>query len=108
LNGKLCYVVEALPTSPEVVDETGYSRSLWWIRKDIWVVLRAQFYDKYGKLLKTYRAEKFKKIQRIWTTRLITVENQQTHHSTLLEIEEVQYNKDLQESLFKKESLGKP
>jgi hypothetical protein len=106
LNGKLCSVIEALPTSPEIVEETRYSRSLWWIQKDIWVVLQAQFYDKYGKLLKTYRADRFEKIKKIWTPRLVSMENHKTLHKTLLETEDVQYNKDLQESIFRKESLG--
>jgi len=105
LNGFPCLILEALPTSPQVTEETGYSRSLWWVWQDIWIVVQTQYYDQKGELLKTYRAEKFEKIQGIWTPRLISMENIQTHHKTLWEVTKVQYNRGLTNRFFEKKSL---
>ena len=105
LNENLCSVVEGLPKSNEVLEETGYSRTLWWVRNDIWMILKAEYFDNNERLLKTYRAEKIKKIRNIWTSHLITMENQQTQHKTILEIEKVQYNRGLSKALFDRDSL---
>lgn len=104
LDGYPCVILEGVPTSPQVTEETGVGRSRWWVREDIWMVVQVQFYDSKGEASKSYRAERIERIQGIWTPRVVSMENEQTHHKTVLEMRKVRYNTGV---AFGKESLRK-
>jgi hypothetical protein len=52
VDGDACYVIEVLPAKPEIAKAEGYSKKVYWVSKDKSVVLRGQFYDAGGKLIK--------------------------------------------------------
>ncbi len=66
LNGVACWVVESVPR-PELKKDTNYSKRVLYIRRDILLPTKIDFFDKRGRLLKTAILGGFKKIDGIWT-----------------------------------------
>jgi len=102
-DGHDCWVCTSLPQGENEI----YSKVVQWIRKDIYLPVKMDFYDPDGKLLKTSIAEGLKQIDGYWTPTKTTMHNVQIDHKTVMKVDKVQYNKKLPENLFSKTSLEK-
>jgi hypothetical protein len=51
-GGEACYVIEVLPKNDGVAKSEGYSKKLYWVSKDKFVVRQGQYFDAGGKLVK--------------------------------------------------------
>lgn len=99
-NGRPCYVVEMTPKEKDYM----YSKKLKWIDRDEFIDYRTDFFDRKGRFLKRQIIE-WKQIDNIWVITKMTVKNDQTGHSTVVEITDIVLNSGLKESLFTKRSL---
>jgi len=97
-----CWVLEYLPISP---DDTGYSKRIAWIRKDIHLPVYIEYYDKRGKLCKKAQYGGFEKIQNIWTTTRMLIASPRKGSRTLIQISDVSYNTGLADSVFEQSNL---
>jgi hypothetical protein len=88
-------------------DNEIYSKVVQWIRKDIYLPVKIDFYDPDGQLLKTSTAEDLQKVDGYWTPMKSTMHNVQTDHKTVMMVDRVQYDKELPANLFSKTSLEK-
>ena len=52
VDGKDCYVIEAVPATERQAGDSGYGKRKSWIRKDIHLTVKREYYDKKGKLEK--------------------------------------------------------
>ena len=43
-----CFVIEAVPSTASKKEETGYSKRILWIRKDVFMKVKVEYYDKNG------------------------------------------------------------
>ncbi len=104
INGVECWVVESVP-KPELKKDTNYSKRMVYIRKDISLPTRIDYYDKRGRLLKTAVHGGFKQINGIWTITksLYTTPSRGTR--TMMERSDILYNQGLDDSLFLQSSL---
>jgi len=85
LKGQDCYVVEALPATKEEKRSSGYSKRIMWIRKDNFVTVKVDFYDRRGRLLKRQINLDFKNIEgTIWRPQKVLMENFKNGHKTLV------------------------
>ncbi len=75
-------------------------RRILWIRADNYLLQKAEFYDRQNNLQRTLTCSDIAMIDGIWTTGKMFMENVQTGHSTLLEMKDVRYNVDIDDSLF--------
>lgn len=105
IDGVECYHLERLPRDDDVIDETGYSRSEIWVRPDIWMMMKAVFYDKKGKLLKELAVSDFEDINGIWVAKTMHMNNIQKKHQTYLKLINNQFNTGLEEDLFSQRTL---
>ena len=88
LNGVDCYVVDAIPSDPELIKETGYSKRTLWIKKETFIAVRTDYFDKPGKLLKRQTAADLVNIAGpMWRPTTTTMENFSTSHSTIVKVE---------------------
>ena len=97
-----CYKVESRPKDPS---HATYSRVVTWIRKDIFVPVKGEYYDAHGKLLKELKVVRLEKIDGHWTATRAVMTNVQKDHKTLLEVTEARYNKPLPDDLFTRAAL---
>jgi len=104
LAGTNCYVIESIPR-PELKKDTNYSKRIQYIRSDIYLPARVEFYDKRGKLIKTATFGGYKQIEGIWTITKVIYETPRRKTRTLLQHTDVTYNQGLEDNLFLQSNL---
>jgi hypothetical protein len=100
---KDAWVIESVPRSQKVIDETGYEKSLLIVQKDIDFVVRAVNWEKTGGYVKYMDVVGLEKIDGVWVGTEMHVakkKGSQTVHQTILKFENVKFNQDLKEDMF--------
>ncbi len=106
IDGIDCWVIQGVPVKSKrskVIKETGYLKTVAWVRKDIFMSVKSKMYVKKGKKIKYYTATDIEKIQGIWTAKkltMITTKQKRKEHSTVLIFKNIVYNKGVEDSLF--------
>lgn len=108
-DGKV-WLIEATPVSKEVEDRYGYTRSIVYVRQDIFMVIRAIHVLKKGGKVKYMQVQELEQIDDIWVATEIwmkTTHNKRTSHRTILKFDNVRFNQDLAEDYFSVRQLEK-
>lgn len=102
-----CWLVEARPLDQEASRETGYSRRLLRVRRDNAVVVRVQYFDHHGELLKVFEAREIEPVgdTGIFRARQMTMANVQTGHRTVIELDRIRMNEGVDAELFTRRYL---
>jgi len=103
VRGEKVWVIWSIPRSKKVIDETGYKKSLLFVRPDIDMVVRAIHWVKDGGYLKYVDMRKLEQIDGIWTatdTLVTKKKGKDTVHKTILTIDNLKFNQDLNFDLF--------
>lgn len=109
LDGKVCWVVEALPAGKEDRSQTGYGRRVLWIRKDDLVTVKAAFYNHGGTLVKTARFDDVVKIAgTAWRSNRITYEQPLRGSKTVIETTARDLDSAIPDSLLTQQGLKRP
>ena len=99
-KGRSCFVVEMMPKDKKYM----YSRKVKWIDAAEFVDYKTEFYDRKGRFLKRQFIE-WKQIENIWVITKMSVKNEQTGHSTVIEIGDIALNGGVKESQFTKRKM---
>jgi len=97
------WVIERIPKTKEIIEETGYTKSYMFVRQDNFVVVRALHILKKSGKKKYLDVKKLEKIHGIWVASGIemkTTKDKTTLHKTVLKLENVKFNQDLDDSFF--------
>ena len=108
VDGADCWVIEATPKSNNIIKETGYLKTLTWIRKDIFFGVKGRILVKKGKKVKLWSAKDIKKIDGVWiakTQQMTTTKKKKREHSSIFIIDTIAFNKKLDDSLFESEAM---
>jgi hypothetical protein len=103
VKGKKVWVIWSKPRSKDVVEETGYEKSLLFVRPDIDMVVRVINWVKDGGYLKYMDMRKLEKIDSVWvaTDTFVTKKRGKTTvHKTILTLENIRFNQNLDFDLF--------
>ncbi|MCP4753162.1 MAG: outer membrane lipoprotein-sorting protein [Proteobacteria bacterium] len=106
LDGHDCWVIEAVPKKEKrkkVINETGYLKSIVWVRKDIFMTVKSKSFVKKGKKIKYFTASEIEKVQGIWTAKkltMITTKRKRKEHATVIVFNNMIYNKGVVDSMF--------
>jgi hypothetical protein len=103
VRGQKVWLIWSIPRSKEIVDETGYEKSLLFVRPDIDMVVRAIHWVKDGGYLKYVDLRELEQLDGIWvaTDTLVTKKRgKETVHQTILTLENVRFNQNLDTDLF--------
>ena len=87
VGGVPVWQVEAVPLTESEIDETGYTKSVSFVRQDNYVVVRAVSWLKKGSRLKYMDVKKLEKIDGIWIPteiHMTTKKGKKTLHKTIL------------------------
>lgn len=104
------WLLEAIPASKTIEDRYGYTKSVLFVRQDIFMVVRGVHWVKEGRKLKYFDIKKLEQIDGIWIgteTHMKTNKGKQTIHRTLFKWRNVRFNRDLDEGLFTVRRLEK-
>tara|TARA_B100000959_G_C14985333_1_gene625321 strand:- start:800 stop:1624 length:825 start_codon:yes stop_codon:yes gene_type:complete len=102
--------IEVLPKNDDVADDTGYSKSIVFVRQDNYVPIRGVKWVYKSKKMKYMKVNKMKVIDNIWVvtdSQMATKQGRKTVHSTILRISNVKFNQDLKEEFFALRQLEK-
>lgn len=104
-----CWVVEISPATKEILNRTGYKRSVQWIRQDNWITVAGEFYDKKDKLWKRMLATEVEEVDAKagkWLPHHVTIEDVQKKRTTVLRLDDVKVNVKLDDTLFTEQNLA--
>ncbi len=102
--GADCWVVESTPKK-ELQQDSNYSKRVVFVRKDIWLPVRVEYYDKRGRMIKTAIHGGFKQINSIWTITRSIFETPARKTRTLFQRTDIVYNSGIDDALFLQSSL---
>lgn len=104
LSGADCYVIESKPR-PELKKDTNYSKRVQYIRKDIYLPVRVEYFNKRGKLIKIATHGGYRQISGIWTVTKTMMETPRRKTRTLVQRKDIVYNQGLEGALFLQSNL---
>ncbi|MGB0942299.1 MAG: outer membrane lipoprotein-sorting protein [Marinomonas sp.] len=108
VNGHDCWVIESIPKSKAIIKETGYLTTTSWVRKDIFMQVKAIIKVKKGKRVKYFQAKDIEQIQGIWTAKtlqMVTTKRNKLEHSSVLKINAVDYQTKVDDKMFENSRL---
>ena len=103
VKGIKTWVIWATPRSKDIMEETGYEKSLLFVRQDNFFVIRALNWVRDGGYLKYMDVKKLDRIDGIWVSTEMHVtkkKGKNTVHKTILKLSDVKFNQDLEFDLF--------
>jgi hypothetical protein len=104
------WIIQSLPKNKAVIDETGYTKSILYIRKDNFMLARAKFYLKKANRVKYMDVRKMEKIDGIWVatqTTMTTKYGKQTLHKTILSNRDIKINVAIDDEMFSVRKIEK-
>ena len=103
VGGVECRVLE---TRPLPRAESAYSLIRSWIPDNIYLPVKMELFNTDGEQVKTYSVAKLKRIEGIWTPLDYRMQTLEDGHTTIIRIEQIDYNTEaISESFFTKRSL---
>ena len=97
------WLIQSVPRTKKVIDEYGYTKSVVFVRKDNYVVIRAVNWVKEGKRFKYMDVKNLELIDGIWVgteIHMTTKKSKRTLHKTIMKNHDVKFNQDLKEGFF--------
>jgi hypothetical protein len=110
VRGDPVWQIQGIPRTQDEIDETGYLKSILFVRKDNYVVIRSvNWLEKAGRL-KYMDVKKLEQIDGIWVTteiHMTTKKGRETLHKTILKLYNVRFGQDLDADFFSVRQLEK-
>ena len=97
------WLIQAMPRTKEVIDRTGYTKSVLYVDKDKSMVIRGVHWVKKGNRLKYMDIKKLESIDGIWMAtemHMTTRKGKARLHKTIMTFDNVMFNQDLKEDFF--------
>ena len=110
VDGQKTWQIQAEPKTPDVAEESGYSKSVVWVRQDNFVMVRAVRWVHKSRRLKYFQVKELKQMDGIWVAtkvQMVTKEGKTTIHGTLLNLSNVKFNQKMEEGMFSIRRLEK-
>ena len=102
VNGSECWVIESVP----IKKENYYNKKVLFVRKDAKIVIKSEYYDSQG-LIKTFIVNDLKKQDSIWTIFQMEMKNTRENHTTIMNIQNVEYNTGTDDNFFRVATISR-
>jgi hypothetical protein len=101
LDDSGCWVIEAVPANQTTAQQSGYKKRLLWVRKDIYLTMKIEFYNQQNILVKTQTNHEPVNIKEsLWRCNKVLMSNQKTAHKTLMAVVTRKINEVLDNQIF--------
>jgi len=100
---QMTWVIESIPRTQEEIDETGYKKSLIFVRQDNFMPIRGIRWVDKGGAIKYLDLPKVAQIDGIWvalTMTMTTKKGKNTLHRTEMTFNNIHFNQEMDESIF--------
>jgi hypothetical protein len=89
------FVIVAYPANAQVARSSGYGLRRHWIRKDNFMIVQTDFFDRHQRFIKRITHHDLKHVSaQSWRANMIVVSDQREMHQTLLKIDRRIYSRD--------------
>jgi hypothetical protein len=105
-----CVVVESEPGSEAILESTGYTKTVAWVRTDNWMIVQSEHYDVNGVLSKRRIVSEIREVDPIlhkYMAFKFRIDNLRTGRFTVMEFKNATVNSGLPDSLFTQQNLEK-
>ncbi len=103
VDGGKVWVIESVPANDKEREETGYSKSIAFVRQDNFVVVRGVSVLQTGGKVKYMEIKKLEQIDGIWVgteTTMTTKKDKTVEHQTVLKSRNIQFNQPIDNEMF--------
>jgi hypothetical protein len=110
IDGQPVWQIESVPITEQEQEETGYTKSVSFVRKDNFVVVRSVAWVKKGDRLKYFEVKKLEQIDGIWVATemdMSTRKGDETLHRTMLTAKNTRFGQKLGDDFFTTRQLEK-
>ncbi len=110
VNNDKVWVIEATPITEKEKEETGYTKSVLFVRQDNFVVIRGLNFVEQGNKLKYMDTKKLELIDGVWVATeftMTTKKDKETLHQTLLKLTNIKFNQPQPADTFSTRRLEK-
>jgi outer membrane lipoprotein-sorting protein len=108
--GRPCYLIESTPKTPDVAENSGYSKRIGCIDKESFIAVKGELFDNGGQLLKKVSASDLTRVDEKnnkWQPMTLEAQNVQTGHRTIIEFRNFKANVGVKDELFTTRTLEK-
>lgn len=96
-----CWVIEVVPANDTIRKESGYSKRVFYVRKDIYFTVKTVFFGRRGREVKTQTNHELYNVQgEMWAAKKSLIDNKRARHKTLLGLAKLEVDVELDESIF--------
>lgn len=103
-SGREVWIIEAIPNA-ERARKTRYARTVHYIDKERFVVLRADMYDRQGREIKRLMTSRIERVNGVWTPRSLTMMNLVANRLSNMAILEINSGIDIPENFLTPRTL---
>ena len=108
VEGHECYVIEATPATKKEEKESGYGKRIFWIRKDILITVKTEFYDGRDRLVKTGTSSEIEALQGdVYRSNRAEIETIRSKTKTVMITKSRSLSPELDESFFTQQVLSR-
>jgi outer membrane lipoprotein-sorting protein len=110
VEGHKVWMIECIPRSQDVIDESGYSKTVRFIRQDNYFPVRSVRWVQDSQQVKYFDVKKLEQIDGIWVAaemHVFTKKGKALEHKTIIRRKNTQFNQDLDDNLFTVRQLEK-
>lgn len=100
LNELEAIVLEAIPISKRLKQESAYSKTIWWIEPQKKLALKAEYYDQNGKLLKNLENSDLQSIKGYYLWGKQVMRDVQNNHQTMIEYKNRRVDESVPSDIF--------
>jgi len=112
VEGTKVWVIASIPRTKKVIEETGYEKSILFVREDNYFVIRAISYEEKKGYKKFMEVTDLEKIDGIWVAKEMHVTRKRGNanefvHKTILKLSNIKFNQNLDYDFFSIRRLEK-
>jgi hypothetical protein len=110
VEGEACVVVEVTPKNADVAKNEGYSKKIYWVSKDKFVIRQGQFFAADGKLLKELKARDvvlLDKEKKRYRAKVMEMTNKTNNRKSTFETVQVAFSPAVSDEFFTQAYLTK-
>ncbi len=98
-------LMRSTPKNEAVAQELGYGRTEFWVDTSTWLIVKANYWDTKGKLLKTMVMSDIREVDGILTRHRLAIDNHKTGHHTTFEFSDVDYLAPVRDKMFTQRAM---
>lgn len=104
-NGRPCYVIEMMALEDA---DVSWGKQVRWVDRDNFLFLKSELYDEDGYLVRTEIGSELKTMDgRLITTRLELIPADEEGNKTVVQIENIKFNPQIEDSFFSIQNMKK-